>query len=140
MTGRLRMINHLRSMRRTARFAGWAMAYALVLQLVLSSVVFAGLVRPAADGQPQICYGAGSPSSPGEADGAGVVHCALCLSRVDVAGLVPPPVVFDVTRYATPVRYVARAAEPPRGVGARLSHQPRAPPGCVSAASLSPLA
>ncbi|MFG1463583.1 hypothetical protein V5F77_11850 [Xanthobacter sp. DSM 24535] len=119
------------SLSRTGRAVGpWLMVAALVFQLVLAST-FATRQAFAADASSNIlCLNDAAAPENGTADGItkALVHCPLCLSRVDVALLPPPSAIFLSERLALRIRYDETSAAPKVAVSPRLSHRPRAPP------------
>lgn len=111
--------------RGAARLLPWALAYALVLQVLLAGVALAGMVRAPAD--PGLCLGA---IQSGGGDGAALplVHCPACLAAVDAAVLPPPFPTPVIDRIAIALVFRIEARDALAGPGIRLPVQPRAPP------------
>lgn len=109
----------------TTRLVAWAMAYALVLQMLLAGVALAGMVRGASD--PGLCLGAVT-SDTGDGAALPLVHCPACLAAVDLAGLPPPAATPLIDRIAIELIYRAEVREALATAGIRLPLQARAPP------------
>lgn len=120
------------------KVASFAAAYALVLNLVLSSMLMASLSPAAFAAGTEICvasavYGvAHQAGDPDGTDKSGVapVHCQLCMAAT-LAGTPPPSANYLIARNAiaiAPIPVLARiiAAGPDTS-----AHSPRAPPHSV---------
>ncbi|MBP2148591.1 DUF2946 family protein [Xanthobacter flavus] len=75
------------------RAAGWAVAYVLVLQVVLAGFAL-GSMPIGMD--PALCLGAAAsdrttPDGGHDGDPAAHSHCQACLARADLPALPPPP-------------------------------------------------
>ncbi len=124
------MIKRLGQGWKGTRTIAWTLAYALLLQLVLTSAFATSRSLEASPDLYQFC--ANDPSSPhdsGTDDGTKAFsHCPLCLSRVDVGILPTPPAIPLVERAAAEVSFPAPhslALVPAEG---RVAHRPRGPP------------
>ncbi len=111
----------------------WAIAYALVFQLLLTSTLMAGLPRGSTGHE--ICFAGTELLLGGEQDDSEApvqsIHCPACLARVDLAGP-PEPFAFPVlVRIGVPVAFLAPLWDAPRIATPRLPIQPRAPPVMV---------
>ncbi|QTL02530.1 hypothetical protein J5J86_17275 [Aquabacter sp. L1I39] len=114
------------------------LAYALVFQVVLASGLMAAQAANAFDAG-SLCLstvGAGDlqEGAEGASDGvphgpqAAVLHCPLCLSRVDAVVLPPPAPNLHIERLATPLRFEPGQAHPVHIPGDRPGFRPRDPP------------
>ncbi|MFG1412173.1 DUF2946 family protein [Xanthobacter sp. VTT E-85241] len=130
------MIKRLGRQWRGARIVAWAIVYALVFQVVLTSAfqtsaLFASRASSTAPGLFQICQNDPSTAEPhGPADDrtTAFVHCPLCLSRVDLAILPTPPATPVIARLAVLFRFQPGAVSDLTSSGVRLAHRPRGPP------------
>lgn len=119
--------------RQVRGMAVWAVAYALVFQLLLTSSLMAA--QPRGSTGHEICFAGtelllGSEQNDSEAPAQGI-HCPACLARVDLAGP-PAPFAFPVlVRIGVPVAFLAPIWEAPRLAVPRLPVQPRSPPVMV---------
>lgn len=116
--------------KRIGRYAAWAAAYALVLNVMMTGVLQAAVSPLKAAAGHELCLS--SASAPVETDGTNdagtpIVHCPLCLANAAVADLAPPPPALAI-RIA--LRVLLEPA-PAAHLAPRLSvndHQPRGPP------------
>ncbi|WP_127091611.1 hypothetical protein [Aquabacter cavernae] len=128
------MINALGSRWKGVSAVAWAIAYALVFQLVLTSTLIASQTAATGADPAQICFGAlPDASEHGGADDTAqkAVHCPLCLPRADAAILPIPPAIADIQR-----RQMVVELRGPEGISASpLNVQrkclPRGPPASV---------
>lgn len=111
-----------------ARLAAWAAAYALVLQVVLTSALVASLPRDA--NANILCLNSAIADGGGSSDkGAPLgVHCPACLARVDLASLPAPAPLPVVARSFVPVAFAPLLPGSFRTALVRSPLQPRAPP------------
>ncbi len=109
----------------------WAVAYALVFQLLLPVALIAA--QPRGEGAPVICF-AGTELQLGGLDKTGGseaplgVHCQACLARVDLAAMPPPVAMPHPERVAVAFVFPHYDALVLRVAQQRLPVQPRAPP------------
>lgn len=112
--------------------AAWSAAYALVLQVVLTSTLLASLPR---DGSlPVICFNSGIAAdgqggAPGSTDFG--IHCPACLARVDLASPPLPLAVPADTRVAVELRHRTVLRTAFRTLDFPLPFRSRAPPASV---------
>ena len=106
------------------------LAYALVFQVVFASGIMAAQAAGAiaasdlclgATGEADVRHGADGPS-------AGIVHCPLCLSRVDAALLPAPPPSPLIERLGHVVRFELAGAGRLLLPAERPAFRPRGPP------------
>ena len=126
------MIGRLGLVWKRAPALAWVLAYALVLQIVLTSSLLASQTLDPARDLHQLCLNAPSQSAPqdqGTTDRiAAFVHCPACLSRVDVAILPTPPAIRVLERRAVAVRFHLFEPSSAALSGDRVAHRPRGPP------------
>lgn len=106
------------------------LAYALVFQVVLASGIMAARAAGAIE-VVELCLGAGgADDAPHGSEGPqdGIVHCPLCLSRVDAALLPPPPPSPLIERLAVQVRFERDGARLFHLPSERPAYRPRDPP------------
>ena len=116
-----------------ARVAGWAVAYVLLLQVVLSGFAL-GSVPIGMD--PDLCLSAvsaGTTGSDGGHDGAPAQHrqCQACLARADLPALPPPPPVPDVAPLTGALRLDFGAPTAPLRTHVLSAFRARAPPAAA---------
>lgn len=120
--------------RQVGRGAAFIAAYALVLNVILSSMLVASVSPVAAAATHEFCLGSDSgdaiPVDPGKPGGKTTVHCPLCLGHHVSNGLPPPqpaladrvPLTASIV-YSFQQRIVAYARS--------FDHLSRAPPQIV---------
>lgn len=117
------------------RAVALTVAYALVLQVLLTSVFAARVVGLSPAAAAQYCLNAAVSSGPaddGEGGGRTVAHCPLCTLRADIAPP-PPPLSFALCERPAFALDWPPEAHPARAVlVARAAHRPRGPPAVSS--------
>ncbi|WP_354122187.1 DUF2946 family protein [Bradyrhizobium sp. LA6.12] len=119
--------------RRVGIAAALIAAYALVFNVVLTSVLVASTARVAAAAAHELCIGGGdTDAARSDADKSGkiAIHCPLCVGHHVAAGLLPPqPALVDRVPVAarTVVAFQARVLARARS----FDHQSRGPPGLI---------
>lgn len=106
------------------------LAYALVFQVVLASGIMAARAASAFE-TTDLCLGStGTDDTREGADGpqAGIVHCPLCLSRVDAVFLPPPPPSPLIERLAVRIHFEAGGTRLLHVPADRPPYSPRDPP------------
>ncbi|HAQ82024.1 MAG: hypothetical protein CFE30_32660 [Bradyrhizobium sp. PARBB1] len=113
------------------RAAAFVAAYALVLNVILSSLLVAGISPAAAAAGQILCINSADPGvahdDAGKSGRGGAIHCPLCIGH-HVTGALPPPAfafgarlpIALTTVRAFEVRFVARFRS--------YDHQSRGPP------------
>ena len=116
---------------RVGRAAAFVAAYALVLNVILSSLLVAGISPAAAAAGQILCINRADPGvahdDAGKSGRGGAIHCPLCIGH-HVTGALPPPAfafgarlpIALTTVRAFEVRFVARFRS--------YDHQSRGPP------------
>lgn len=107
------------------------LAYALVFQVVLASGIMAARAA-SAFGTMELCLGstgADATSEGADEPQAGIVHCPLCLSRVDAVFLPPPPPSPLIERLALRIHFETGVARVLHVPAERAPYSPRDPPG-----------
>ncbi|PNG25871.1 hypothetical protein CR492_11085 [Methylocella silvestris] len=102
-------------------------AYALVLQLVLTSALAAGIPATEPSGLGRLCLSGNSSTSGNESDHI-KSHCPLCVLRLDSASLPPPTPALIIDRIAVECHFRAVLRASLRIFEPRSACQPRAPP------------
>lgn len=122
---------------RKRRFGGWAAlvaAYALVFNVVLSSLVMASLSPAAFAASMEICASnpdlAASHDDDGKTSGKVAVHCPVCVGS-HAAGTPPPAGPALSVRVAIVVAPSFAAAADVVATAATSSHRARAPPRLI---------
>jgi hypothetical protein len=125
-------VTHIQRKRRVGLGAAWLAAYALVLNVILSSALLATLSPSAfANGHP-LCTSssdvgiAGDDSSPAKPSG---VHCPMCIGN-HVAG-VPPVLPTLLDRAPTQAQRVVGFLPQRHALAPGRDHRPRGPPHLV---------
>lgn len=115
-------------------FLSLLLAYALVFQVVLASGLMAAQTATASDAG-ILCLASASSGdiqqgTDGAEDGpqAAILHCPLCLSRVEAVVLPPPAPILHIERRATPLRFAAGRALRVHIPAERPAFRPRDPP------------
>ncbi|VFU10312.1 conserved hypothetical protein [Methylocella tundrae] len=121
MTGRLGRLGNI------GRIAACVAAYALVLQVVLTSALAASIPAAQFSGLGRLCLSSNSSPSDGES-GHLKSHCPLCVLRVAAAALPPPPPTPIIDRIAVEFHFRAVLRSSLRVFEPRSACQPRAPP------------
>ncbi len=112
-----------------ARVAGWAVAYVLVLQALLTGFAL-GSMPIGMD--PELCISAAASgaNSDGGHDGAPAQHrhCQACLARADLPALPPPPPVPHAAPLTGALRLDFGAPSKPLPAHVLSAFRARAPP------------
>jgi hypothetical protein len=112
--------------------SAWIAAYALVLNVILSSVFLAALSSTAFAADHTVCANSADIGAVrddmGKSDKKAAIHCPMCIGKHAASALPPPPDIVFVDRTAVPVSlafaFDAAGLEPKRV----SDHQPRGPP------------
>jgi hypothetical protein len=120
--------------RRVGRAAAFVAAYALVLNVILSSLLVASMSPAAAAAGEILCVNSvGTDTAHGDADNSGrgnTIHCPLCLGH-HVTGALPPPAFTLGARSPISIATI-RAFETRLVVRFQAyDHQSRAPPASI---------
>ncbi|UZE50174.1 DUF2946 family protein [Rhodopseudomonas sp. P2A-2r] len=125
-------MKHLSRKRIVGAVASFVAAYALVLNVMLSSMLLASLSPVAAAAGFEICANnpdlAAAHDDAGKSTGKAVVHCPLCVGNHHAAGALPPtgPSFAVRVAVASPPAFTPGGSVATRA--ATSSHQARAPP------------
>ncbi|MGE4373933.1 MAG: DUF2946 family protein [Xanthobacter sp.] len=112
--------------------AGWAAAYVLVFQVLLTTSLIASMPRGV--GAVETCFasalelGGGANGNTKTDDTTGLVHCPACLARVDLLDLPPPLALLLPYRISTRTHFIWRKPALLRLAAWQTPGQPRAPP------------
>jgi hypothetical protein len=123
-------VQHIWRNRTIGVWTSWAAAYALVLNVVLSSAFLATLPPIASAARHEICFAGtelGAPNDAGQPIKKAAFHCPICVANHIAAA--PPPSAFALHSRVAVV--VAPEFSPSAGLVARINaqnHQARAPP------------
>jgi hypothetical protein len=108
-----------------------AAAYALVLNVVLSSMLLAAISPADAAAGYQICHnnpdGTVAPDDAGKTTGKPAAHCPLCTGS-HAPGAPPAQTIFITTRIALAIAPVAAPDDTVVAAPATSDHRARAPP------------
>ena len=125
-------MQHLSRKRIWGAVASFVAAYALVLNIVLSSMVLASMSPVAAAAGLEICANnpdlAAAHDDAGKSTGKAAVHCPICVGSHHGAGALPLSGPSVVLRVATAIPPACLSHDPGIARIATSSHQPRAPP------------
>ncbi|MDF3808959.1 MULTISPECIES: DUF2946 family protein [Rhodopseudomonas] len=114
--------------------AAFAAAYALVLNVILSSALLATLSPTALAASHELCFNSANAAAlPGDAQKSGkpaAVRCPLCVSN-HVAVALPPTIALAFDRVAVAIAPVAAFAAPFVANERPRSHRARGPPRLI---------
>jgi hypothetical protein len=124
-------VTHVSRKRWFGAVASLAAAYALVLNVVLSSLLLAAISPTAQAAGFELCLThpdlAASPDDAGKTSGAPAVHCPICVGT-HAPGAPPASATFLVSRIAIAIAPVAALDDRIVATAATSDHRARAPP------------
>jgi hypothetical protein len=128
---RIALVTHGSRKRWFGAVASLAAVYALVLNVVLSSLILASISPAAQAAGFELCLThpdlAASPDNTGKTTGAPAVHCPVCVGT-HAPGAPPASVTFSVSRVAIAIAPIAAPDDRIVARAATSDHRARAPP------------